>query len=72
MKRILTLIIALFSSLNLLAQDGQIEMADTLRADGKIYIVVICILIILIGLLIYLFKLDGRLKMLEKKSRDKN
>ncbi|WAC40643.1 CcmD family protein [Pedobacter sp. SL55] len=72
MKKILTLIIILFSSLNLLAQNNDIEMADQLRTDGKIYIVVICIVIILAGLLFYLFALDKRLKLLEKKSANKN
>ncbi len=72
MKKILTLIIMLFSSLNLLAQNNDIEMADQLRTDGKIYIVVICIVIILAGLLFYLFTLDKRLKLLEKKSANKN
>lgn len=66
MKKILTVLILLFSSLNLLAQNSDSEMADKLRADGKIYIVVICIVIILAGLLFYLFTLDKRLKLLEK------
>lgn len=72
MKKILTVLILLFSSLNLLAQNSDIEMADKLRTDGKIYIVVICIVIILAGLLFYLFTLDKRLKLLEKKSTPKN
>ncbi|SOD14957.1 CcmD family protein [Pedobacter xixiisoli] len=72
MKKLLTILILLFSSLNLLAQNNDIEMADRLREDGKIYIVVICIVIILFGLLIYLFLLDKRLKLLEKKSDPKN
>jgi K+-transporting ATPase A subunit len=62
----------MFSALNLFAQNSGIEMADRLRTDGKIYIVVICIVIILAGLLFYLFNLDRRLKMLEKKSGAKN
>jgi len=72
MRKLLTLLILLFSSFNLLAQNNDIEMADQLRADGKIYIVVICIVIILGGLLFYLFSLDKRLKLLEKKSSNKN
>ncbi|MNJ93138.1 hypothetical protein D3C87_108170 [compost metagenome] len=72
MKKALTILFLLFSSLNLLAQNNDIEMADQLREDGKIYIVVICIVIILVGLLIYLFSLDKRLKLLEKKSNVKN
>lgn len=62
----------LFTTMSLFAQNNDIEMADALRSNGKIYIVVISILIILVGLLIYLFTLDKRLKMLEKKSADKN
>lgn len=62
----------LFTTISLFAQNNDIEMADALRSNGKIYIVVISIVIILAGLLIYLFTLDKRLKMLEKKSADKN
>lgn len=72
MKKILTLVIFILCSITLFAQDNGIEMADTLRNNGKIYIVVICIVIILVGLLVYLFNLDRRLKMLEKKSIKKN
>ena len=72
MKKISALLVLLFISFNLFAQNSDIEMADQMRADGKIYIVVICILIILIGLLIYLFRLDKRLKLLEKKLTHKN
>ena len=60
------------TTLNLFAQTNDVEMADALRSNGKIYIVVICILIILLGLLTYLFVIDKRLKMLEKKSTNKN
>ncbi len=72
MKKILTFLMLTFTSLNLLAQDNGIEMADAMRSNGKIYIVVVCIVIILLGLLLYLFKIDSRLKMLEKKSNHKN
>lgn len=71
MKNIFLVLLLLLNSANLFAQDHGIEMADVMRSDGKIYIVVTCILIILVGLLIYLFSLDSRLKMLEKKSTNK-
>jgi len=45
----------------------QVEMADGLRAEGKIYVVVAIILIILLGLFAYLFRIDGKLKKLENK-----
>jgi hypothetical protein len=68
MKNILAFAVLMFSGINLFAQQGNtIEMADSLRSNGKIYVVVICILIILIGLIAYLFKLDNRLKKIEKK-----
>ncbi len=72
MKRVAFTLIMLLTTLNLFAQGSEIEMADALRSNGKIYIVVVCIAIILLGLLSYLFVIDRRLKMLEKKSSDKN
>ena len=72
MKKIFALAVILLTTLNLFAQTSEIEMADALRSNGKIYIVVICILIILLGLLTYLFMIDKKLKMLEKKSTHKN
>ncbi|MEE1944963.1 CcmD family protein [Pedobacter sp. KR3-3] len=72
MKKITFTLLMLLATLNLFAQGSQVEMADALRSNGKIYVVVVCIVIILVGLLGYLFALDKRLKMLEKKSADKN
>jgi len=71
-KKIALTLMMLMLTLNMFAQDNDVEMADALRSNGKIYVVVGCIVIILVGLLIYLFTLDKRLKMLEKKSNDKN
>lgn len=72
MKKITLILMMLISTLNLFAQTNDVEMADALRSNGKIYIVVICVVIILLGLLFYLFAIDKRLKMLEKKSDSKN
>lgn len=47
-----------------LAQDA--EMADALRAEGKIYVVVAIVLIVLAGLIVYLFALDRKLNKLEE------
>ena len=41
-------------------------MADTMRSSGKIYVVIATISIIFIGLAIYLFSIDRRLKKIEK------
>jgi CcmD family protein len=42
------------------------EMADSFRADGKIYVVVAVILIVLAGLIVYLFLMDRKLVKLER------
>ena len=44
----------------------QPEMADALRASGKIYVVVLVIVIILSGLLLYLVRLDRKVTALER------
>lgn len=44
----------------------EIEMADQLRRDGKIYIVVGCVLVVLAGMLIYLVAIDRKVGRLEK------
>ena len=46
------------------AQD--VEMADTFRADGKIYVVVAIIMVVLVGLVAYLFILDRKMTKLER------
>ena len=48
------------------------EMADTFRSEGKIYVVVAIILIVLAGLITYLFMLDRNLHKLEKMLEEKN
>ncbi len=44
-----------------------VEMADTLRGSGKIYVVVAVISVILIALILYLFSIDRRVKKMEKR-----
>jgi uncharacterized membrane protein len=70
-KKIIALFVCLWaSSLNLWAQQSvdpsTVEMADRLRADGKIYVVVAVVLVVLLGLLTYLIRLDGRISKVEK------
>jgi hypothetical protein len=64
----LILLIIIFSPILLWAQDD-IEMADTMRSNGKIYVVVGVVSIILAGILIYLMRIDQRLRKLEKEGR---
>lgn len=55
---------------NAVAAD-QPEMADALRASGKIYVVVLVIVIILSGLLAYLVRLDGKVSRLERELEER-
>jgi hypothetical protein len=70
-------IIILFSNLiafSVIAQQkaGEtIEMADALRASGKIYVVVMVVTVILMGLILYLIRLDKKVSRLEKDFSDK-
>jgi hypothetical protein len=43
-----------------------IEMADVMRSNGKIYVVVAVLLLILLGLIAYLVVLDRKVSKLEK------
>lgn len=46
---------------------GTIDMAETMRSNGKIYVVVGVISIIFLGIIIYLIRLDGKISRIEKK-----
>lgn len=51
------------------AQMPQVEMADSLRESGKIYVVVIIIAIIFLGIVAYLVNLDRKIAKLEKEKK---
>lgn len=63
-KKLVCLAIFLTGYLSAFAQD--VEMADTMRSSGKIYVVIGTIVIVFAGLAIYLFTIDRRLTKLEK------
>ena len=54
------------------AAADQPEMADALRANGKVYVVVLVIVIILSGLLAYLVRLDRKVSRLEREVRERS
>ena len=70
----ISLLALLLLSQNLFAQqpvsDG-VEMADQLRADGKIWVVVAVIAAVFAGIIIYLVRLDRQLGKLEKEVKEK-
>ena len=64
MKKITLLAILLLGYTTVFAQP--VEMADAMRSSGKIYVVIATIVVIFVGLAIYLFSIDRRLKKIEK------
>ena len=52
------------------ASAAQPEMADALRQSGKIYVVVLVLVIIVSGLLAYLVRLDGKVSRLEREIKE--
>lgn len=61
----------MFISVGLHAQAEEVEMADALMENGRIYVVVGVLLIILIGLFIYLISIDRKIGKLEKQAKSK-
>lgn len=56
------------------AVTGQVDMADSMRSNGKIYVVVGVLIIILFGLFAYLISIDRKVNRMEKsieKSKNK-
>ncbi|WP_295716275.1 CcmD family protein [Mucilaginibacter sp.] len=69
MKKLTLLLMLVLSFATAFAQQKQpVEMADVLRSSGKIYVVVTTIVIVFVGLAIYLFSIDRRLKKIEKEN----
>jgi CcmD family protein len=67
MKKILFTALLLCSFVTVFAQAAQsVDMADEMRSSGKIYVVVGVIAIVFVGLAIYLFAIDRRLRKIEK------
>ena len=64
MKKILSFLILLLTSTSLFAQE--VEMADQMRSDGKIWVVVSVIAIVFAGIITYLVLLDRKISKIEK------
>ena len=66
MKKLTFLLLLLLSYTGVFAQSNLgVTMDDTLQSSGKIYVVVTIIAIIFVGLALYLFSIDRRLKKIE-------
>ncbi|WP_038028746.1 CcmD family protein [Thermonema rossianum] len=67
MKRLFySLCLWLFAVLPSWAQGNEVEMADALRANGKIYVVVAVLATIFLGIVLYLVSIDRKVKKLMK------
>jgi hypothetical protein len=69
-KLIIAFLFTIFSN-SIFAQEAN-EMADMMRSNGKIYVVVGVISIIFIGIIIYLIRLDLKISKIEKKQKINN
>ncbi|RFS18443.1 CcmD family protein [Emticicia sp. C21] len=66
MKKILALLtLTLLFTTNLFAQQ-EVEMADKMRQDGKIWVVVAVIAVVFAGIIGYLVLLDRKISKIEK------
>lgn len=60
------LLLLVFANVQLGMAQQSVEMADLMRSNGKIYVVVAVLLLILLGLIAYLVVLDRKVSKLEK------
>jgi len=71
-KLFVFLFLLLVNAGSVFAQSGDVEMADAMRSNGKIYVVVGVIAIVFTGIVIYLISIDRKVSGLKKKINDKN
>lgn len=64
MKKLIPILTLILFTFFAKAQD--VKMADEMKENGKIYVVIAVILTILAGLVLYLVRLDRKISKLEK------
>ncbi len=62
----LTIVFTLIFLMQAAAEENVPEMADAMRTDGKIYVVVLVLATIFAGLITYLVRIDRKVSKLEK------
>jgi CcmD family protein len=70
-RQLFLILICCMSILSITAQTDQVEMADALRANGKIYNVVAVLSAVFIGIAVYLFYIDRKVKKIEDQLKNK-
>jgi len=64
MKKLISILAFIFLMFFVNAQD--VKMADVMKENGKIYVVIAVMLTILAGLVLYLIRLDRKISKMEK------
>ena len=49
---------------------SQVEMANLMRSNGKIYVVVAVISIIFLGIIFFLIRIDSKIRKIEKRNEE--
>lgn len=71
-KTLLLFFCALLATALIYAQEEEkVDMADTMRSNGRIYVVVAVVVVILLGLLLYLIRLDRKISRIEREKESK-
>jgi predicted Na+-dependent transporter len=68
MKKMMLMLTLLMTTLISFSQE-KVEMADTMRSNGRIYVVVAVALTILIGLVLYVVRIDRKISKLERETK---
>ncbi|MCC7400067.1 MAG: CcmD family protein [Chitinophagaceae bacterium] len=70
-KKIFSLLLFFAFSISAWGQNGNktTQMEDTMRSNGRIYVVVAVMLTILTGLILYMVRLDRKISKLEKETK---
>ena len=69
-RALITLLSVLMVTVAVRAQEGvaKTTIGETMRSNGRIYVVVAVMLTILIGLILYLVRLDRKISKVEKET----
>ena len=63
--------LSVFLLLPFITKAQEVEMADSFRKEGKIYVVVAVAAVILAGIFVYLFMLDKKVTKIENQLKQK-
>lgn len=66
MKKLISLLTVLFFSLATIAQNEEVQVPKGLNTNDKIWVVMAVCVTILVGLFVYLVRLDKKVSRLEK------